>query len=56
MDMQVQKSQISPTTIKLSIEADQGLLEDTRTQVLKRLARNVKLQGFRSGKAPLSLV
>lgn len=54
--MQVQKTQISPTTIKLSIEADQGLLEDTRTQVLKRLARNVKLQGFRAGKAPLTLV
>jgi trigger factor len=54
--MQVQKTTTSPTTIKLTIEADQGLLEDTREQVLRRLSRNVKLQGFRAGKAPLSLV
>jgi trigger factor len=54
--MQVQKTQVNPTTIKLTIEADQGLLEDTRTQVLKRLARTVKMQGFRPGKAPLNLV
>lgn len=54
--MQVTKSQINPTTIKLSIEADQELLETVRTQVLNRLAKNVRLQGFRPGKAPLNLV
>lgn len=54
--MQVHKSPISDTKIKLSIEADQELLEDVRMQVLKRLARGVKLQGFRPGKAPLPMV
>jgi trigger factor len=54
--MQVHKTKLTPTTIKLTIEADQVLLEDVRTQVLRRLARNVKLQGFRQGKAPLELV
>lgn len=54
--MQVQRTSISPTKVKLSIEADQLLLEDTRTQVLRRLARNVKVQGFRQGKAPLPIV
>lgn len=54
--MQVTKSQVTPTTTKLVIEADQDLLESVRTQVLQRLARSVKLQGFRQGKAPLNLV
>jgi trigger factor len=54
--MQVHKTQVNPTTVRLTIEADQLLLEETRSQVLSKLARNVKLQGFRSGKAPLNLV
>ena len=54
--MQVTKSQTNPTTVTLTIEADQLVLEETRTQVLQRLARNVKIQGFRQGKAPLNLV
>lgn len=54
--MQVHKTITSPTIIKLTIEADQLLLEDVRTEVLRRLARNVKIQGFRQGKAPLPMV
>lgn len=54
--MQVHKSQLTPTTIRLSIEADQELLEEVRTQVLSRLARTVNLQGFRKGRAPLAMV
>src|SRR5687767_9581909 len=54
--MQVHKTQLTPTTIKLTIEADQLLLEEVRSQVLSRLARDVKLQGFRKGKAPMALV
>jgi len=54
--MQVHKTQTSPTTVKLTITADTGLLDEVHTRVLKRLARNVRIQGFRPGKAPLSLV
>ncbi len=54
--MQVQSSTISDTSVKLTMVADQLLLEEVRTQVLRRLARSVKIQGFRSGKAPLQLV
>lgn len=54
--MQVHKTQLTPTTVKLKIEADQLLLEEVRSQVLSRLAKNVKLQGFRAGKAPMQLV
>lgn len=54
--MQVHKTQLTPTTIKLTIEADQETLEAIRSQVLTRLARNVNLQGFRKGHAPLAMV
>lgn len=54
--MQVHKTQLTPTTVKLDIAADQELLEEVRTATLRRLARSVKLQGFRPGKAPLNLV
>lgn len=54
--MQVHKTITNPTTVKLKIEADQALLEEVREQVLRKLAKTVKLQGFRQGKAPLALV
>ncbi len=54
--MQVIKSQLTDTRVKLSLQADQVILEEVRSQVLQRLARTIKVQGFRSGKAPLALV
>lgn len=54
--MQVHKTQLTDTSIRLTLEADQLLLEETRTAVLRRLARGVKIQGFRNGKAPLQLI
>lgn len=54
--MQVHKTQLTPTTIKLTIEADQETLEAVRSQVLTRLARTVNMQGFRKGHAPLAMV
>lgn len=55
--MQVTKEQVNPTTIKLTLVADQDLLDETKKKVLTHLARDhVKLPGFRKGKAPLELV
>jgi len=54
--MQVTKSQINPTTVKLIIQADQELLDSVRSEVLKRLGRTIRLQGFRQGRAPMALV
>ncbi len=54
--MQVTREQINPTTVKLTITADQEVLKSTKETVLKRLAKQMKLAGFRPGKAPLSLV
>jgi trigger factor len=54
--MQVTKEQLNPTTIKLTINADQALLDSTKTHVLGDLSKNVKIAGFRPGKAPANLV
>lgn len=54
--MQVTKETLSPTTIKLTLAADQELLDATKQTVLNHLAKSVKLQGFRAGKAPLNMI
>lgn len=54
--MQVTKEQIDPTTIKLTIAADQALLDATKKHVLSDLSRDVKVPGFRPGKAPANLI
>ena len=54
--MQVQKKKLSETKIQLNIGADETMLQDVKQQVLRHLAKHVKTQGFRQGKAPLSLV
>lgn len=54
--MQIKKEQLEPTKLKLTITADQKLLDETRQAVLQRLSQNVKVPGFRPGKAPFNLV
>lgn len=54
--MQITKDQISPTNVKLSIKADLAELTEVKQTTLQKLARTVKVQGFRAGKAPLSVV
>ena len=55
--MQIKRSELTKTKYKLSISSDQATLDNIKTHVLRRLATNqVKLPGFRAGKAPLSLV
>lgn len=54
--MQVQKTQLSDTRIKLTIAADQAMLDTVKKQVLNRLKSEVKIPGFRAGKVPLDMV
>lgn len=54
--MQVKRDQISPTKIKLTVSADQKVLEETKQSSIMRLSQNIKIQGFRTGKAPMNLV
>lgn len=54
--MQIKREQLNPTTVKLTISADQELMSTTKDVVLKRLAQRMKLPGFRPGKAPVAIV
>jgi trigger factor len=54
--MHIDKTNLSNTRIKVTIKADQPTLDEIKQNVLRRLNATVKLQGFRSGKAPLTLV
>ena len=54
--MPVTKEQLSPTQLKLTVTADTDQLETVKQHVLKQLAGNVKVPGFRPGKAPLNLI
>jgi len=45
---------LSPTKVQLTLSADD--LSDFKTRALKKLSTDVKIQGFRPGKAPLNLV
>lgn len=54
--MQVKRTDVSDTKVKLTISASQAYLAPIKEEVLKGLAQTVKLQGFREGKAPLNLV
>jgi len=54
--MQLQQEQINPTKLKLTITADQTDIDPVKDATIARLSKNVKVQGFRAGKAPQNLV
>ena len=54
--MQLSQDKINDTTTKLTVTADKDVLEAGRLRAVKRLGKNVKIQGFRPGKAPLHII
>lgn len=54
--MHITRTDLSKTKVKLTIEASEAGLADYKVHVLEKLAGEVKLPGFREGKAPLNLV
>lgn len=54
--MQVSRKDPSETSVQLTLTADAKLLDAAKQEALKHVAKNLKLQGFREGKAPMSLV
>lgn len=54
--MQISREQIEPTKVKLTIVANQAELDKIKQHVLRDLSKNVKVPGFRPGKAPANLV
>lgn len=54
--MQLKREQIDPTKVKLTVVADQAELDKVKQHVLRDLSKNVKVPGFREGKAPANLI
>lgn len=54
--MQITRKDISQTVIQLAIVAEPAELAKYKTHILEKLAPEVKVQGFREGKAPLNVV
>lgn len=54
--MKTTKKKISDTRVEMKVTLDAADLKTARDQALTRLAKNLKVQGFRAGKAPASLV
>jgi trigger factor len=54
--MNVSSKKISTTTYELTYSVDNETLKLSKEHALKKLSKNVKIQGFRSGKAPAHLI
>lgn len=53
--MNITRDNISPTKVKLTIKLDKSELDDAEKVALHKLARTVKVPGFRKGRAPASV-
>ncbi|HUD05492.1 MAG TPA: trigger factor [Candidatus Saccharimonadales bacterium] len=54
--MQVTTKYLNDTKVSVAILADRQLLDEVKEEVLKELAKDVSVSGFRAGRAPLSMV
>lgn len=54
--MHVELNQPTKTSAVLTVKADKKELKSAREDVLKKLGKDVKVSGFRPGKAPLDMV
>lgn len=54
--MKTTTKKLSDTRVEVKVTLDSADLKTAREQALSRLAANLKIQGFRKGKAPASLV
>ncbi len=54
--MKLKQEKLSDSRIKLTITAEPADTADVKKDVVKRLGRELKIQGFRAGKAPENIV
>ncbi|OGL26318.1 trigger factor [Candidatus Saccharibacteria bacterium RIFCSPHIGHO2_12_FULL_49_19] len=54
--MQISRTTLSPTQVKLKITANQQELESIKQHVLGHFARSVKVPGFRAGRTPARII
>lgn len=53
--MNIQRENISPTRVKLTVSLDKSALADAEAVALTKLAKSVKAPGFRKGKVPVTV-
>lgn len=53
--MKISREQLSPTKVKLTVTLDASALAEAEKVALHKLARTVKVDGFRKGKVPASV-
>ena len=54
--MKLKQEKLSDSRVKLTITAEAADMTDIKKQVVKSLGRNLKVQGFRAGKAPENIL
>lgn len=54
--MQIKLETTGPNNVKLTVTAETAVLDKLKTSAVSRLGRNLKVSGFRPGKAPLHLI
>jgi trigger factor len=54
--MKLKQEKLSDSRVKLTITADAPDVSDVKRDVVKKLGRELKIQGFRTGKAPENIV
>ena len=53
--MKVTTKKLSDTSVEIKVVLDKNDLKDAETKAINRLAKDVKVEGFRKGKAPLDI-
>jgi len=54
--MNLKQEKLTDSRIKLTITADPADTSDVKKEVIKKLGRELKIQGFRAGKAPENII
>jgi len=54
--MKLKQDKLSESRVKLTVTADTSDVADVKKEVVKKLGRELKIQGFRAGKAPENIV
>ena len=53
--MKITTKNLSDTKVELKVSLDKNDLKIARKKAIERLAKDIKVEGFRTGKAPLDL-
>lgn len=54
--MKIETQHLEDQQVKLTVEVEQGQLDDAKRQAARKIAKSAKIPGFRPGKAPYNIV